>query len=79
VFCVIGKTKIFKLLLYLILVKIINRYIQARNYNRKDKFPKKVNDQREKTKLGMEKHRHPSMGTSIPCTMDTEVISTSFP
>jgi hypothetical protein len=63
----------------MILVNMGNRLYQSIKYNRKEQTTKKVDKLREKEKLGMEKHRHPSMGTLIPCTLDLSMISTSFP
>jgi hypothetical protein len=56
-----------------------NRHNWESKSNIKEQLPTKNNELRKKIKMGMEKHRHPSMGTSIPCTMDVEVISCSSP
>jgi hypothetical protein len=45
----------------------------------KEKLPKQFDEIREKTKLGIPKHRYPLGRTSISYTMDVEVISSSFP
>ena len=42
--------------------------------NRKEQPPQKLNEQREKEKLGMGKHKHPSVGTSIYSTMDASKV-----
>jgi hypothetical protein len=45
-------------------------------FDRKEHPLEKFNELREKEKLCMEKHRHPSVTTSTPYTMDPMMVST---
>ena len=44
--------------------------------NKKEQPPKKINELTKNEKLGIKIHRNPLVGTLIPCTMDTTIIST---